>query len=304
MPIYGPNYTFAPIISTLVDADTTQHAITGFKDAFLAAGWILVASSAGSGGTIGYELISYPTPAALVQMRVKFSYNGATTPIFGYPIIQIQVTDSNGASSFSTNFLTIRNSAGVKTSRCIVNRHQFFIFLDTTISPNSAYATDSFNINTAMGGVPVLFDTTLGQQAFWFLKGGFNLDDFRTDLSPDSGTSYAYLIRGTFNSGTNNVNTIIAPELLSTRSSELLNSVPFLSGNYPVQTPILMLGTTTVPIAVSLWDSFVAGVTFASRVTPIADFHVWENVTLGGQVGTLFAAIENNINLTRPGYSY
>lgn len=300
----GPNYALSRIISTNIAAHAVQTSLDQFKSAFILAGWELLGTISGSGSTTGYELRSGTMLPQLARMRVKFYWDGSTTVLFGWPIIQIGVADSNGTNSFTANFLTIRSNLGNKTVRLIVNKYQFWIYLDATISPNSNYVTDSFNLNTAMGGVPFLYSQIPSQEAYWFLCGSFNQSDFRSDLVPSSGTKYAYLIHGVFNSGINSDVTILAPQLLTQRSSEMLGSVPMLSGNYPVITPVLLIGTTSDPIAVSLWDAIVVGARFTSKVATFADFHNWENITIGGDVGTLFVCTGSELSFLVPGYSY
>lgn len=300
--IFGPNYSFGPIVSTNLPAYNVQICLNALRDAFLAANWELLDSFAGSSGTIGYELKSFPTLLALVQMRVKVWYNGTTTVLFGWPILRMDVSDGNGGNSFSQNFLTIRSDVGNKTVRFVCNQHQFMCWYDATLSPGgTSYTTNLFNRNTVFGGVPVLADNSLGQQAYWFLRGG---QDLRIDIVPDSNSQYAFLFNGTFKSGANTDATVIAPSFMSMRASELLRATPFWNGNFPVMCPILLLGTTSDLVALSIWDAIIAGGSFSGRVTPIADFCSWENVTDGGQVATLFHVIGKQLASTVPAYSY
>jgi hypothetical protein len=300
--IFGPNYSGGPIVSSNLPAYNVQICLNALRDAFLAANWTLVSTISGSGSTTGYELKSYPTPLALVQMRVSVWWDGTTTVLFGWPIIQLKVADGDGNSTFTANFLTIRSDVGNKTVRFVCNQHQFMCWYDSTLSPGgSSYTTNSFNNNTAFGGVPVLADTTLGQQAYWFQYSG---EDLRQNIVPSNLTYYAWLHGGVFNSGQNNVSTLIAPCFMCERGSDLQQTTPFWNGNFAVMTPVLLIGTTTTPIALSIWDAIIVCGSYTGRITTFADFCNWENVTDGGQVGTLFHVTGKQIASTIPGYSY
>lgn len=300
---FGPNYSFGPIVSTNLPAYNVQVCLNALRDSFLAANWTLVSTISGSGSTIGYELLSYPTPAALIQMRVSVWWNGTTTVLFGWPILQMKVADGNGTNDFTADFLTIRSDVGNKTVRFLCNQHQFMCWYDSTLSPGgSSYTTNTFNRNTAFGGVPVLANNTLGQSSYWFQYTG---RDLRQDIVPDSNTRYAFLHNGNFKSGLNNVSTVVAPSFMSMRGSELLVPTPFWNTNFPVMAPVLLLGDHTSGIvALSTWDTIVVGGSYSSRITTLADFCNWENVTQGASVGTLFHVTGKELAFTVPGYSY
>lgn len=301
----GPNYSFRPIATLQVAAYDVQTALNTFRALFLSVGWTQVGTISGSGGTTGYELLSFPTPV-LAQMRVSFFWNGTTTVFFGWPIIQIKVADALGTNTFTRNFLTIRSDAGLKTVRTVVNGYQFFIWYESTLSVGgTTYNTDSFNLNSAMGGCPVLKDPSKAA-SYWFVSG--EQGDLFESVVPFSNTEYAFLYSGNFKSGTNNVATTIAPAFLSMRSSEMWDPTPFYSGNYPLITPIMTLGDTTNGIVcLSTWDSFIACRSYTARVTGFADFSNWENITRSSAsscVASFFVATTGANPSTQPGFSY
>lgn len=299
---FGPNYSNGPIVSTNLPVYNVQIALNSIRDALVEANWELVSEIAGSSSTTGYELISFPTPGGLVQMRVSVWYDGTNTVLFGWPILALKVADGNGLNDFTAHFLTIRSDVGNKTVRFVCNQHQFMCWYDSTLSPGgSSYTTNFFNRNTAFGGVPVLFDTTLGQQCYWFQYGG---TDLRQSIVPDSNTSYAWLHNGVLKSGLNNVAATLAPSFMSERGSDLVQTTPFWNANFAVMAPILLIGTTATLVALSIWDAIVVCGSYSGRITTFADFCNWENVTDGGQVGTLFHVTGKQLALTVPGYSY
>lgn len=301
--VFGVNYSFRRIVTIQAAAWDVQTSINQLTAALIECDWTQVSTISGSGGTTGYELISSPTPNRNTRMRVSIWWNGTTTVVFGWPIIQIKVADSNGANSFTRDFLTIRSDLGAKSVRFVCNPFQFFCWYDSTLSPGGAsYNTDTFNRSTAFGGVPVLVTPLSGGEAFWFQSGG---RDFRQDVVPDSNAQYAFLINGNFKSGTNSVATTLAPELLIMRGDRLVNDVPFPSGNYPVTTPIMMIGDhTNGVVAISLWDAITVSYPYTTRVVTTADFCTWENITQNASIGTLFVVTDSQFQLTQPGYSY
>ena len=300
--IFGPNYSAGPIISTNLAAYNVQVSLNALRAAFLAANWTQLSTISGSSGTTGYELKSYQIPSALIQMRVKVWYDGTNTVIFGWPILRMDVADSSGSNSFTAYWLTIRSDVGNKTIRFVVGPHQFMGWYDPTLSPGgSSYTTNSFNVNTVFGGVPVLADNSLGQECYWFQSGG---SDLRQSVVPDSLTSYAWLHNGVFKSGLNNVAATIAPCFMSLRGSDMIQPTPFWNTHFPVISPMLVIGTTSAPIVLSTWDTIVVCGSYTGRITTFADFHNWENVTDGGQIATLFHVTGGDLALTRPGYSH
>lgn len=302
--IFGPNYSFGPIVSTLLPAYNVQICLNAVRDALLEANWTLLGTVPGSSSTTGYELISFPTPIALIQMRVKVWWAGDFSFPFN-PLLRIQTADSSGTNTFDANWLTIRNDVGNKVVRWVCNQHQFMCWYDATLSPGgSSYATDPINRNTCFGGVPVLADNTPGQEAYWFQYGADTGRDFRQDIVPGTNVEYATLLGGTFHSGLNNVNTNIAPCFMAIRGSELLFTTPFWNGNFPVTCPIMLIGTSSSPIAISTWDTIVVCGSYTGRIETFADFCNWENVTDGGQIGTLFHVTGKQLSLTVPGYSH
>lgn len=302
---YGPYYSLTRILSTTMPAYNTQLAMDFFKDALVICGWTLLGSFAGFGSTTGYELKSFPTRIIGSRMRVKIYWDGTTQVGFGYPILQISVAASDGSNATVFNSLTIRNDLGNKTFRLICNAHQFFIYLDPTIPPNSNYTNVNLDRNTAMGGVPVQFSLLpIGNECFWFLQGQ---TDFRVDLVPamDTNTNFAFMFGSLYRHGAVNLANAIAPQLLSQRGSELHNPVRMFSGNYPVISPILMMGEVGTAVrAFSLWDAIVVGTSYASKIETLADYNTWENLTIGGVVGTLFLVTGSNLALTVPGFAY
>src|SRR5262245_44175594 len=253
--IFGPNYSLGPIVSTNLPAYNTQVAINAIRDALLATNWELLDTFNGSSGTLGYELRSFPTPIALVRMRIKVHYDGTNTVFFGWPILRYDVSDSSGANSFTAYPLTIRSDLGNKTVRFVCSQFQFMHWYDSTLSQGgTSYNTDSFNLNTAFGGVPVLADNSLGQETYWFQCGGA---DLRQSIVPSSLTNYAFLHNGVFKSGVNNVATIVAPCFLVMRGSDLLQSTPFWNTNFPVESPTLLIGETSNLKCLSIWDAII-----------------------------------------------
>ncbi len=303
--IFGPNYSFGPIVSTNAPAYNVQVCLNAIRDAFVEANWTQIDTIAGSASTVGYELISFPTPIALVQMRVSVWWNGTTTVFFGWPIIQLKVADAFGANTFTADFLTIRNDVGNKTVRFVCNQHQFMCWYDATLSPGgTSYTTNFLNRNTAFGGVPVLADNTLGQSTYWFQYGADGGRDLRRDIVPDSNVAYAYLHGGEFNSGLNSDNLKIAPCFMAMRGSGLNEVVPFWNTNFSVMAPVLLLGSTSNLKCLSIWDAIIVNGPYTGRITTFADMCNWENVTDGGQIGTLFHVTGKQLSTTVPGYSY
>lgn len=303
--IFGPNYSFGPIVSTNLPAYNVQICLDALRDAFEEANWQLLATIPGFGGTNGYELRSFPTPANLIQMRVTVFWNGAMS--FGFrPLIQIKVADAFDNNTFTADFLTIRSDLGQKTVRFVCNQHQFMCWYDATLSPGGTnYNTDAINRNTAFGGVPVLADLTPGQSAYWFQYGGDGGQDFRKDIVPDSLVAYAYLLDGEFRSGVNNDSSIVAPAFMAERGSDLIQTTPFWNTNFAVTAPILLVGIVGSSLkAISIWDAIVVCGPYIGRITTFADFCNWENVTDGGQIGTLFHVTGKQLALSVPGYSY
>jgi hypothetical protein len=216
--------------------------------------------------------------------------------LFGWPLIRLEVANGSGGNSFVAYPLTIRNDVGNKTVRFVCNQHQFMCWYDATLSPGGpSYTTNFFNRNTAFGGVPVLANNTLGQSAYWFQCGG---SDLRQSIVPDSNTSFAYLHNGVFEGGLNSDSSLVAPCFMSERGCDLLQTTPFWN------TPVLLIGPSSAPIALSIWDAIVVCGSYTGRVTTFADFCNWENVTDGGQVGTLFHVTGKQLSLSVPGYSY
>lgn len=298
---FGPHYSVGPILSTNVNASDVQTWINQSRDSLLFCNWTLVGSIASSGGTTGYELKSFPTSINAIRIRVKLFWSGLTTVLFGWPIVQIAIGDEDGNDYYSGDVITIRNDLGVKNLRLICGPHQFFFYYDTTLGP-AGYASDSFNRNTAFAGAPYLFKGfTPGERAYWFQ---FNGRDFRSDLVPDNNTVFGFKINGIVRNGLYTDHSIIAPQLFSMRGAGLLGSTAFYDGNFPVVSPLLMLGLVSSSYACSIYDAIVVGCRFTTKTVTIADFHNWENLTLGGEVGTLFLATGSNLKFVVPGFAY
>lgn len=305
----GPYYSVGPIRNQLLPASVLATFITAVRNTLLACNWTLVSSFIGTGGSPGYILSSYPTPTNGNIIRLRIWWDGSFSAI--YPLVRIDLGDEAGTAYQFCGGITISNDLGNKTLRSICGPHQFFIFLDTTIPPNSNY-NRAHDFNNCMGGCPKV-KNPFHTDVYWGV-GGSATTTFRTDLRSANvlGGSRCFLING-ITPGTvfpdvygDTAN--CDPVLLSQRSIDLHLPVMMFDGNYPVIEPILVMGR--IPhkyYAVNLWDGVVTGNRFTSQVFSTADSRIWESITLGASIevaGCLFLVTDVLVGITQGGFSY
>jgi hypothetical protein len=306
--VTGPFYSIGPIKNQLLPASNISDFINSVRDVLLLCNWTLTSSFIGTGGTPGYILTSYPTPVGN-KFRIKVFYNGDGT--FLYPLVKFMVSDSSGASEQIAGYCAISSDHGDKTLRCIAGPHQFFIFIDTSIPPNSYY-TGPFSFNNIMAGTPHVRNA-VQSEIFWALGDLNHQHTFRENLIGGSNDLYSFLINGivpntgAFPDGAGNTANC-QPILLSQRSADLVNPVSHFSSYYPVIEPILVMGR--VPnnyYATYLWDAVVFCNRISTAFTAIADGGTWETLTLStdsGVVGSLMLLTTPLQGIGSGGFSY
>lgn len=305
----GPYYSVGPIKNVTLAASNTTNFINQFRNALLLCNWSLVSTFIGSAGTPGYILRSYPTPINLNRIQLKVWFDGSFSTT--YPLVRFDISDESGSSFVNFGAISISSDLGNKTLRCICGPHQFFVFIDTNVSPNGNY-NRAQDFNNCMGGCPHVWNP-VHSQVYWGV-GGNAPTTFRRQLNSSTsfGGNATYLINGfspttSFPDAYGNTGNCF-PVLLSQRSIDLHSPVQMFDLNYPVIEPLLVMGRIPNSYwAVNLWDAVVVGGRFSSTVFSTADFRTWESITLSSSVevpGCLFLVTSVLINPNIGGFSY
>ncbi len=306
----GPFYSVGPIKNVTLNAYNTTSFINEFRNTLLSANWSQVSAFTGSGGTPGYILRSYPTPFNLNRICIKIWWDGSFTI---YPVVRFDISGSAGISFTNFGAVTISTDLGNKTLRCIAGPHQFFVFIDTSVPPNSNYNRQPQDYNNCMGGCPHVWEL-IPQDVYWGVGGNASFT-FRNELRSLTafGGNATFKINGidpwtaAWPDGLGNTANCF-PFLLSQRSIDLHSPIPMISGNYPVIEPYLVMGRTPNSYyAVNLWDAIVVGGRFSSKTLSVADFRIWESLTLSTSAevpGCLFLVTSIGSNPDVGGFSY
>jgi len=284
----GPNYSNGIIGTFELDATDVQDFFDDVRTSLLTCLWTVVKEIPSSGRTTGYQFKSVATPGG-TQILLNMFWDGSTMILFGYPIIKFEVDTLSETNTTNAGQVTITDG---KRNRIICGPYQFFIFYDSTISPNPGL-NGPFDRNDATGGIP--FRMVDSGDAFWTLGtlNSWRYDLFRDQTAADS--SLGFLIDGLYRNA--RAATVINPQLLSLRGSQLLEPTKFADLNFPIITPMLVLGLQSDPVVLSLWDAMVVGGFYDSKIVATADFRDWESFTIQGSestcVGCLFLAIRS-----------
>jgi hypothetical protein len=281
----GPNYSHGVVGSFDLDASDVQNFFDDVHTGFTTCQWTVVKQIPSSSGTHGYQFKSVAT-ASGTQILVNVYWDGTTMVLFGYPIIKFEIDVVSETRTTAAGLVTITNN---KLNRMICGPHQFFVFFDYTVSPDPTL-NGSFDRNDATGGIP--YRVTDSGDAFWTLG---CLNSWRYGLFRDESTAngqLGFLLNGVHVTAKDP--TVINPQLLSLRGSQLLEPTMFVDFNYPVINPMLVMGKDSTPIVLSLWDAVVVGGFFSTKVNTTADLREWESFTLQGSalttMGCLFLA--------------
>lgn len=285
----GIYYSVGPTVNAQIDASSRQNFLNNLRDALLDCRWEIIESVNGDDGTTGYKMESFPTPS-LTVMRVTFRWAFGNIQFRFSDALELYVTNENARITISSS----------KIVRAICGPHQCFLLSETHTDGHP-------NLNAVSFGVPVLSTPYLGG-AFWatfdVLANLILFGSFRQNLAPPRSINYAFLLNGIFKDALDN-STVINPQLLSMRGSQLLNPVPFYLGSYPVILPKIAMGLIDNSYAnvVPIWDSFVYCNTINTKMTIIGDGRRFESYTLGADCGSLFLLTED-LSASRRGFSY
>jgi hypothetical protein len=192
-----------------------------------------------------------------------------------------------------------------KVQRIICGPYQYFVFFDFSVSPVNT--TQGLFRNDASCGIPVMKNDS---SCFWGLG---ELNSWRHHLSPirsqATDAQMVFYLDGTLYDSPASSGTLVFPQLLSLRSSDLFRSIPFADDTYAVTNTLLCMGTNSGIKTFGIWDAFVHGQAQLTKVTSFADLHPWEAFTIqpfdsGVEVGCLWLANGSQSSLRVGAYSH